>query len=283
MLTTHSTILRATLELARRVDRAEIDFCALAGAHGVAGIDRLEAGGGLALHGKPGSPFNKVLGLGLAGAVSDDDLDRIEEFYKNRRSPAQIELCPMAYADLPARLGARGFVLNGFEAQLSRGIEPRVPLPAVPDGVRVSTARADQEDLWTRVVAEGFGAAEAHVGGGPEHETFTTEQVVEMMQQFRHPGMRRYLAWIDGRPAGGGSSWVLDGVLGIAGTSTLPPFRRQGVQTAIAVQALRDAAGEADLAAATTAPGSTSQRTFERLGFQVLYTRAILVKSFSHK
>jgi hypothetical protein len=29
---------------------------------------------------------------------------------------------------------------------------------------------------------------------------------------------------------------------------------------------------------ATTEPGSVSQRNFERLGFQVMYTRAILIK-----
>ena len=44
------------------------------------------------------------------------------------------------------------------------------------------------------------------------------------------------------------------------------------------VSRLNDARGKADLVIATTEPGSISQRTFERLGFQVIYTRAILVK-----
>ena len=39
------------------------------------------------------------------------------------------------------------------------------------------------------------------------------------------------------------------------------------------------ASGQADLAIATTEPGSISQRTFERFGFQVLYTRAILLRT----
>ena len=43
---------------------------------------------------------------------------------------------------------------------------------------------------------------------------------------------------------------------------------------------LRDAVQRADLAIATVAPGSQSQRTFERFGFRVIYTRAILVRSF---
>jgi hypothetical protein len=278
MLNTTAPMLRLTLELARRIDRAEIDFCALAGEVGApAGVASLEVGGGRALFGKAGSPLNKVLGLGLSGPVSDEALDAIERFYSERASPAQIELCPLAYADVPARLCSRGFVLQAFETQLAR-LTGRIAIER-PD-VRVTLAQPDEDDLWMRVVAEGFGAAEPHAGGGPEHETFSTEQMIEMMRQFQHPDIRRYLARVEGMPAGGGSSWVQDRVLGIAGTSTLPAYRRRGVQAAIAVQAMEDAAAEADIATATTAPGSTSQRTFERLGFQVLYNRAIVVKSF---
>jgi hypothetical protein len=274
---TDSAILHGTLELARRIDRAEIELCARAGGVGLAGgVASLEAGGGRALFGKPGSPLNKVLGLGLHGPVSDEELDAIERFYRDRGSPAQIELCPMAYADLPARLCSRGFVLQGFESQLARSFAPQAS-QASP--VRVSLAAPEQDNLWIRVVAEGFGAAEPHVGGGPEFETFSVDQIAQIMSQFNHPSLRRYLAWIDGQVAGGGSSWLIDGVLGIAGTSTLPAFRRQGVQSAVTVKAIHDAAGEAEIVTATTAPGSTSQRTFERLGFRVMYMRAILVKA----
>jgi hypothetical protein len=41
---------------------------------------------------------------------------------------------------------------------------------------------------------------------------------------------------------------------------------------------MNDGLRQADLIIATTEPGSVSQRTFERLGFRVVYTRAILVK-----
>ena len=279
MLNTTPPGLRLTLDLAQRVDRAEIDLCALAGAFGTpAGVASLEAGGGRALFARPGSPLNKVLGLGLSGPVSDEALEAIERFYRERASPAQIELCPLAYADMPSRLCARGFVLQAFETQLARSMGP---VAMERSDVRVTLATSDQDDLCARVVAEGCGAAEAHAGGGPEHETFPLEQILEMMSQFQHPQIRRYIAWVDGKPAGGGSSWIHDRVLGIAGTSTLPAFRRRGVQTAITIQAMADAVGEADIATATTAPGSTSQRTFERVGFQVLYNRAILIKPFN--
>ncbi len=269
-------MIPSTIDLARRVDRAEIEFCALAGATGLGRpLDRLDAGGGVALFGKPGSPFNKVLGLGLSGGVPDGDLDRLVRFYQERGSPAQVELCPMAYADVAARLGARGFLVQGFESELGR--HPG-SVPAMPPDVRVAVVEPEQEDLWLRTIADGFVAAEPHAGGGPGHETFSTEQLMEMMADFRHPHIRRFIAWIDGQAAGGGSSWMLDGVLGVAGTSTLPQFRRRGVQAAITIQAILDGR-DADLIIATTAPGSTSQRTFERLGFQLLYTRTILVKA----
>lgn len=277
MLNTTPQALRLTIDLARRVDRAEIDLCALAGAHGTpGGIASLEAGGGLAVFSRPGSPLNKMLGLGLSGPVSDEALDAIQRFFSEHSAPAQIELCPLAYVDVPSRLCARGFVLQAFETQLARAM---VAVPMERPDVRVTLARPHEDELWARVVAEGFGAAEPHAGGGPEHDTFPTEQIIEMMLQFTHPDIRRYIAWVDGKPAGGGSSWTRDRVLGVAGTSTLRAYRRRGVQAAITVQAMQDAVGEADIATATTAPGSTSQRTFERVGFQVLYNRAILIKS----
>lgn len=273
-------VLCATIDVARRVDRAEIEFCALAGEIGIpGGVERLEAGGGVALFGKLGSPLNKVLGVGLNGPVPDADLDRIEAFFGRHGSATPIELCPIAGSDIAPRLSARGFVLEGFENELGRPLGPGAVsgLPR-PDEVRITMARPDQDDLWVRVTAEGFAAFEPPVGGGSPSEVPGIDLMVEMMSQFSHPRIRRYLAWIGDAPAGGGAAWVHDGVLGIFGTSTLAEFRRRGVQRAIAMSAIEDAASEADLATATTAPGSTSQRTFERLGFQVLYTRAILVK-----
>ena len=73
-------------------------------------------------------------------------------------------------------------------------------------------------------------------------------------------------------------TFIKDGVMCIAGTATREAFRRRGLQSAIVARAMNDGRGKADLIVATTEPGSISQRTFERLGFRVVYTRAILVK-----
>ncbi len=273
-------VLHVTLDVARRVDRAEIEFCSVAGDVGApGGVASIEAGGGRALFSRPGSPLNKVLGLGLAGPVSDDDISRIEAFYAARGAGVQIELCPLAAADLPPRLGARGFVVQAFENQLGRAIaQGPIGAARMPDAVGVTLATPAQDDLWVRVTGEAFAAFEPPAGGGPPGDVLPLELMMEMMSQFVHPSIRRYLAWVGGEPAGGGAAWAHAGVLGIFGTATMPAFRRRGVQTALTLHAMAEAPG-VDLAIATTAPGSTSQRTFERLGFQVLYTRAVFVKA----
>jgi GNAT superfamily N-acetyltransferase len=61
--------------------------------------------------------------------------------------------------------------------------------------------------------------------------------------------------------------------------STIPAFRRQGLHRELIAARLNEAMAQGcDLAAASTQPGSASQRNYERLGFQVVYTKATLVR-----
>ena len=267
--------LHATPELARRVDRAEIDFCALASSTSPRGpADSLEAGGGRALYAGPGSPLNKVLGLGLGAAATDADLDAIAAFYRERDAPVQIELCPLAQPGLSARLSSRGYVVQGFENELGRRMDVPRPLAPPPRGVTIGRASPEQDDLWVDVTSRGFGAPE---GTNAEPDETAVSALSTIMRHFTHPALTRYLAWVDGEPAGGAAAWVSAGVLGVFGTATVVRFRGRGVQAAVAAATLAGAGPGVDFASATTAPGSQSQRNFERLGFQVLYTRALLL------
>ena len=272
-----SPVLQATVALAQRVERMEIDFCAVLARVGEPGGGAaIDVGGGRAVWSAPGAPMNKVLGLGVGCAVSDDDLDAIEDFYDEHGTPIQIELCPLASSDLPPRLSERGYALKGFENELACTLPASVP---VDSDVRVEIASNDADtETWLRVTTEGFASPDG--SGAPIVPTAETMKTVSgIMRSFVHPDIVRYLAWVDGAPAAAASSTITGGVLGIFGTSTVPAYRRRGAQAAVVSRALRGAIGRADLAIATTEPGSVSQRTFERFGFQVLYTRAILVRS----
>jgi GNAT superfamily N-acetyltransferase len=272
-----------TLALARRVERAEIDFCAVLARVGESGgAGALEVGGGCAVCGDPGLPMNKVLGLGLGADVTDEDLDALEAFYDERGSPIQIELCPLAPRGLTSRLSKRGYELLGFESQMGRAA-PFHPIDMHDADARARaririerTSDPGDEDLWNRVVSEGFIAAEGLPTVPPPADVFAATSAI--MRGFVHPGITRYLAFVDDHAAGGCASFEDRGVLGIFGTATLPRFRRRGIQTALVSCVLKNARRDTDLAIATTEAGSTSQRTFERLGFRLLYTRAILVR-----
>jgi GNAT superfamily N-acetyltransferase len=284
-------VLLATASLARRLDRAEIDFCAKAARAGEpGGAACLEAGGGMALCGKPGAPFNKVLALGLGTEVTDADLDAIEEFYASRGVPAQVELCPLATPGLAPRLATRGFVLQGFENQLARPLTDQQP--GEPIGIDVAPITTEQERLWLQVVATGFSVhdrldqpatVQAAPATTPEPEpdagSATIGHVTDVMRSFVHPGFVRLLAWCNGTPAAACAYYVEDRVVGITGTSTLPSHRRKGVQSALVAYCVSRRL-DADLSMATVEPGSVSQRVFERAGFLVMYTRAVLVKQW---
>jgi GNAT superfamily N-acetyltransferase len=265
----------ATRELARRVDRAEIEFCAMATLLGAPDAATLERGGGLAVYSAPGSPVNKVLGLGLGFEATDDDLDAVEHFYAERGCPVQIELCPLASPDLAPRLSKRGYVLQAFENELAR-LVPSTPVQ-LPPGADITIKAGADEEPWLRTVAEGFAAPDRIVPGSPPVPSDAPAALGDVMRQFCHPEIVRYIAHVDGQAAAAACSFVKDGVLCIAGTATRPAFRRRGLQSAIVARALNDGRDRADLVIATTEPGSISQRTFERLGFRVIYTRAILV------
>ncbi|HRI11203.1 MAG TPA: hypothetical protein PKW35_25470, partial [Nannocystaceae bacterium] len=58
----------------------------------------------------------------------------------------------------------------------------------------------------------------------------------------------------------------------------LPAHRRRGVQSALLTHRLAAAAAAGcELAVVTTQPGSKSQENVQRLGFALLYARAIFV------
>jgi predicted GNAT family acetyltransferase len=169
-------------------------------------------------------------------------------------------------------------VLQAFENELAR-MAPREPLQP-PTGADITVEAGAGERPWLQIVSEGFAAPDRTLSGCPPVPHDAVMAIGEVMRQFRHPEIVRYVGYVDGHAAAGALSFVKDGVLGIFGTATLPAFRRRGLQAAIVARAVNDARGKSDLVIATTEPGSISQRTFERVGFQVVYTRAILVRSW---
>src|SRR5882762_9256075 len=260
------------LDLARRMELAEA-HAAVGGAETMrrlrpdSGAAVEQIAGGFAIFCGANSPTTQAVGMGLDGPVSEEEFGQLENFYRSRGEPVRVETCPLADASLLGHFGTRNYRVTEFSNVMALPLdeEPGLqnwagPLP----GVVIEQVGHGQMDLWTLTVSQGFAEK------GP-----VVPEIMEVMKMFAlSPGVECYLARVDGKVAGGGTLAIRDGVAGLFGASTLPAFRRRGVQAALLHARLaRAAEAGCDLAVCLAQPGSTSQRNIVRRGFTVLYTR----------
>jgi len=267
--------------LARRIEQAEAQLIAAA-SHaarrpaGTAGFV-IPVAGGVASFAGHGSPFNKVAGLGFGGVPGAAALEEIERAFAARGAAVQIELAHLADPAIGALLTERGYRLTSFENVLGlalQGESERV----TPPGIEVRASGDEEFGAWVDVVVEG--GLHPDTQGVPQHEDFPREVLASAERDGGAvAGIRRYVALRDGVIAGGASFRAADGIAQFTGAATAPAHRRRGIQIALLSARLADAAAAGcDVAVITTAPGSKSQQNAQRQGFDLLYTRAVLVK-----
>ena len=266
--------------LAGRIERVEAQLIAAsseAARHraGTAGFV-IPIAGGVASFAVEGSPFNKVAGLGFGGVPDTCSLDEMERAFAARGAPVQIELAQLADPAIGALLSARGYRLESFENVLGRALTGE-PERVIPPGVEVRLSGEEEFETWLDVVAEG--SVHPDTQGVPWHEEFPREAIIEAERDSAAAGDVRYAALRYGIIVGGATMRMAEGVAQLTGAATAPAHRRRGVQTALLSARLADAAAAGcDVAVITTQPGSKSQQNAQRQGFDLLYTRAVLVK-----
>jgi hypothetical protein len=223
--------------------------------------------GAYVMYAGPLSPLTHVLGLGIYGPVTASDLDEIEEFYRERSAPIIIDLCPHAHASVRELVSSRGYTVSEFTNVMVRDLTEEVSTFA-PVGLGVRCAEPLDLEVYSETLARGFFGRELI----SEEERHLGRVIFSM------PSGRPYLVDMQGSPVGCGSVSMRRGVASFYGDATLVPFRTRGVQTAVIAARLRTARETGcDVASAGTQPGSVSQRNYQRLGFQVAYTKAVVV------
>jgi len=273
-------VLFASTALAARIERADARLMsdsatAAARRRPGTGCFATPIAGGFATFTAPGSPLNKLAGLGFAGPLDPIELDAVERAFAERGVPVQVELSCLADPGIGALLTRRGYTLENFENVLGRRL-PTDP-PRAP-GLVVSESPAEEGAAWLDLVITGF--ASPDLQGVPSHESFPREELERVMADMAEAeGFRRYLARRGGVAAGGASMRLFEGVAQLCGAATLPAHRRQGVQSTLLATRLEIASrAGCDVAVVTTQPGSKSQENVQKHGFELLYTRAILVR-----
>jgi len=255
----------ADAALARRLEAAEA-----ANARGCCaspdGADVLDVAGGCAIFVGADSPLTQAVGIGLNGPVTAAEISCLEAFFRSRGARVSIDLCPLADPGLIETLAARGYRAAEFNNVLLK----RLTGAEIVLTPRVRRAIDGEGDLWSHSVGRGFF----------EQGDLTTEEMNVGRAIFSMPGALCYLAVAEtGEPAGGGALTIHSGLATLFADSTVPEFRRQGFHRELISARLNEAiACGCDAATASTLPGSTSQRNYERLGFEVVYTKVSLVR-----
>jgi GNAT superfamily N-acetyltransferase len=248
--------------LARRVETADA-LNAQACAAQRPGSATLEAAGGIAVFLGAESPLTHAVGMGLNGPVRDAELLGIEAFFRSRGAPVSFDLSPLADAALFQSLSERGYRVTEFNNALVRRLA-QYEISLTP---RVRRALSGEDDRWAHTLGEGFF----------EHAELTEDEMDIGRDLFRMPGSVCYLASVDGEPAAGAALAIRSGLATLCADGTISRFRARGLQSELIAARLNEAAAQGcDLATASTLPGSQSQRNYERLGFQVAYTKVTL-------
>jgi hypothetical protein len=205
--------------------------------------------------------FNHVFGLGRSTPASEDQLDRIAEFYGEDTYFIALAR-DAAPGDLAARLEARGFVPDYAWTKFQRGVEP--PTPAESE-LRVQPIGPQHARDFGRVVAAGF-----------ELPAFFGRWLSAL---FARPRWTCFLAFAGNEPAAAGTLFVDRGVGWLSFAATLPDFRRRGAQSALRAGRIQAAAvGGCSMVVGETGAleegrTSNSYRNIVRAGFEPVYDR----------
>ncbi len=268
--------------LAGRLERAEaslvMEFARAAQRRTPTDVYISRLGGGAAVLAGTASPFNKMAGLGFA-PLDETALAEAEREFAARSVPLRAEVSTLGNPEIFALLASRGYVLSGFENVLGLDLRNAERLPRPAPSVAVRRIGDDETQAWIRIVVTGFLHPDTF-DGPPPTESFDRDPLEAVFTDTQAiAGMSKYFATLDGLVAGGASMRIADGVAQLSGASTLPAYRRRGVQTSLLAVRLREAAESCEIAVVTTEPGSKSQQNVQRQGFELLYARAVMVKA----
>lgn len=208
----------------------------------------------------PNPLFNHVTGL---TASSAGDLPDLAHWYAGYGRPLRVDVTPtQASPELFAALAGQGLSQIGFYA----GLYGEAVTAAGPDqdgSLRIGPVDPQE---FAQVYVEGFGFPTSR------HKAMAVSiQVLAERQDTRFYGAR-----IGACTVGVGLLFISDTVGYLATAATLVQYRGRGVQSGL-VRHRINAASQAgcDLIVGHTAVGGASQRTMERSGLRLAYTKAI--------
>ena len=217
-----------------------------------------------------GSPIGRATGAGLDRAFTREDIDRIEQFYREHKAPSQVDLTPLHGPEVFEMFKERGYSIAELNNVLYRRLDPNETFPEPPAGCAIRPSPLDEAETTGAIVEGAF-----FPDGTPE----AFQGLITPFYQMEDA--RPFVAVVDGKPVACGTGLVISDhkVFALCGAGTLADYRGRGFQTAL-LRARMAAAIEAscEYAVVVTQGGTTSQRNAERLGFRVAYSQVTIIK-----
>jgi len=219
-----------------------------------------------------GSPIGRATGAGFDRPFTSEDLDRVEQFYRARSAPSQVDLCPLHDESVFEMFKDRGYGIAELNNVLYRKLDPDEVFPAPPAGCEIHQSRPEEAEELSAIVERAFfpeGAPTAY--GGLLAPIYKMEGGIA----FKASCGGKIVACAAGLAIGEHRMFAL------CGAGTLEGFRGRGLQTAL-LRARMAAAAEVgcEYAVVVTRGGTISQRNCERLGFHVAYSKLTVIKTF---
>jgi GNAT superfamily N-acetyltransferase len=217
-----------------------------------------------------GSPIGRATGAGLDQPFTKGDVDRIEQFYREKKAPSQVDLTPLHLPEVFEMFKERGYAIAELNNVLYRKLDPEETFPAPPAHCEIRRSPAEEAEVAGAIVESAFfpdGAPEAFRG------------LITPLYQME--AALAFVATIEGKPVACGTGVVIADhkVFALGGAGTLADYRGRGLQTAL-LRARMAAAVKAgcEYAVVVTQGATTSQRNAERLGFRVAYSKVTVIK-----
>ncbi len=235
------------------------------------GASEEEICGGHMIFAGLGSPIGRATGVGLDRPFTAKDLDRVEQFYRARGAPSQVDICPLHDPALFEMFKERGYAIAELNNVLYRRLDPEEKFPLVPEGCEIRPGLPEEAEAAGSIVEQAF-----FPDGAPEPYRGLLSPLYQM------EGALTFVATTGGRMVACGAGLVIPEhrVFGLFGAGTLPEFRGRGLQTALLrVRMAAAAKAGCEYAVVVTQGGTTSQRNSERLGFRVAYSKVTVIKS----
>ncbi len=223
-----------------------------------AGGEFLEVCGGVAGFAGADSPVNAV--KGIDGKPGREEWARAIEFFDRRRCDTVVELAPWVEEACRAELTALGF---------ERLAEEYVMAAECRETGEAAELVEDVEE-WSKVLSFAFFGGWTELGQ-------RMGKVMHLLPETVCVGVRR-----DGELVAAGQLSLVAGSGLLAGDGTLEQWRGRGFQQILIRDRMRRAkAAGVGWVHSEVAPGSGSQRNYERCGFARVYSRTHYLRRFS--